>query len=254
MAECPHCGYVLGPFETHCPRCARLGPPPEPSTEAQAPPEATAPKPKAAASERFPWRLMAGHEPVGCVVGFWTRFWAALMDAAILFFPSLGLWALFGFIFGVESGGDAARLLQRIAFVVSAVTANGLYSTLLIGWRGQTVGMGVMGIQVIREGEGAVGYPLAFARWAVFYCPTLVPCAGSLYLLLNGLWVSWDRKKQALHDKACRTLVVATVYRGESMVATYVLLGFIAIVGLAALFLVLRWGTVSWEQMRSAGR
>ena len=31
--KCPDCGYTLSPFEKECPRCARLGPPPQNVTD-----------------------------------------------------------------------------------------------------------------------------------------------------------------------------------------------------------------------------
>ncbi len=36
----------------------------------------------------------------------------------------------------------------------------------------------------------------------------VVPLVGTLFALLNGLWLTWDRRRQCLHDKAARTIVV----------------------------------------------
>ena len=38
----------------------------------------------------------------------------------------------------------------------------------------------------------------------------VIPLIGTLFSLLNGLWLTWDRRRQALHDKAARTIVVKT--------------------------------------------
>ena len=38
----------------------------------------------------------------------------------------------------------------------------------------------------------------------------LVPLAGSIYGLLDTLWLLWDRRRQCLHDKAAHTVVVKT--------------------------------------------
>jgi uncharacterized RDD family membrane protein YckC len=37
-----------------------------------------------------------------------------------------------------------------------------------------------------------------------------VPVLGGLFGLLNELWVLWDPRRQCLHDKVARTIVIRT--------------------------------------------
>lgn len=164
---------------------------------------------------RVPWRLEGRYEPVGCVVGFWSRVAASAVDKLILLGPIAVLDLLFaGSILGLAESLAPARAVASVAsarlvlFVVPAVLV-ALYSTLLIGGRGATVGMAWVGLRVIREDEQPLGYGLALARWALCQLPGMIPYLGVLWVL-NPLCVSWDQKKQAIHDSICRTLVIAS--------------------------------------------
>jgi uncharacterized RDD family membrane protein YckC len=57
------------------------------------------------------------------------------------------------------------------------------------------------------------GQPLTWAqaggRSAIWVLPSLVPVVGGFFRLLDGLWPLWDKPyRQALHDKAMKTIVV----------------------------------------------
>jgi uncharacterized RDD family membrane protein YckC len=53
----------------------------------------------------------------------------------------------------------------------------------------------------------------AAGRAAMYALIPVVPLAGSLFSLLNALWLTWDRRRQCLHDKAARTIVVKTGFQ-----------------------------------------
>jgi uncharacterized RDD family membrane protein YckC len=94
--------------------------------------------------------------------------------------------------------------------ILGALIAFGLgvlYRTLMEGsTRGQTVGKMAMGIAVrdLDDG-GSIGYARAFARWLVGYLLWVV-----IYIpgIIDLLFPLWDAKRQTLHDKAVRSVVV----------------------------------------------
>jgi len=81
-------------------------------------------------------------------------------------------------------------------------------------WRwGQTIGKRALGIRVVRaDGNPRVGAGAACGRAAIYAFAPLIPLVGSLFELLNELWLTWDPRRQCLHDKAAHTVVVKTDY------------------------------------------
>jgi uncharacterized RDD family membrane protein YckC len=58
------------------------------------------------------------------------------------------------------------------------------------------------------ERDGKVTPQMAFLRWFGREAVAAVPFIGFFYLLLDSLWVLWDPRRHALHDKLARTVVV----------------------------------------------
>jgi uncharacterized RDD family membrane protein YckC len=80
---------------------------------------------------------------------------------------------------------------------------------------GQTIGKRALGTRVVRDdGNPSLGAGAAAGRAAIYAFAPLVPLAGSLFALLNELWLTWDPRSQCLHDKAAHTVVVKKDYRG----------------------------------------
>jgi uncharacterized RDD family membrane protein YckC len=73
---------------------------------------------------------------------------------------------------------------------------------------GQTLGKRALGIRVRpRDVDANPGWLAATLRWGLFTVGNLV--AGILFLAVDYLWPFWDKPyRQALHDKAARTVVV----------------------------------------------
>jgi uncharacterized RDD family membrane protein YckC len=92
-----------------------------------------------------------------------------------------------------------------------------LYSSIMLRLKGATLGKMALGIGVrLRERPGQLPWSTVLLRalaqqWHLLtaFLP-LVYFAVSWWPWLDGLWASWDRKKQALHDKVARTNVVRT--------------------------------------------
>jgi len=115
-----------------------------------------------------------------------------------------------------QTGGTAPTGLGTafLAGLLSTVVYFG-YDLLQHRVFGRTLGKRLLQLRVIplAGGESAadarLGWGQATIRAAVWTLPPLVPYAGSLFTLLDGLWPLWDRPfRQALHDKAAGTRVV----------------------------------------------
>jgi uncharacterized RDD family membrane protein YckC len=80
-----------------------------------------------------------------------------------------------------------------------------LYETTFVALRGQTPGKMLMRVRVVRLEDGSTpGWGRALIRWFVPILFSIVPFGA----LVAYLWLIWDRRRQGLHDKAARTLVV----------------------------------------------
>ncbi|MDH4144173.1 MAG: RDD family protein [Acidimicrobiia bacterium] len=81
------------------------------------------------------------------------------------------------------------------------------YNAYLNGSTGQSIGKQVAGLKVVSEQTGQViGGGMGIVRWIVGGAISLVTCGiGGLIDLLFPLW---DSKKQTLHDKIMKTVVV----------------------------------------------
>ena len=80
-----------------------------------------------------------------------------------------------------------------------------IYATALIGGRGQTVGMRAVRVKAVVAGEGApVSYARALGRAVceIAFAPLVIPW------VLDMLFPLWDPRRQTIHDKVARTVVV----------------------------------------------
>ena len=81
---------------------------------------------------------------------------------------------------------------------------------------GQTVGKRALGTVVVRQdGNPSIGAAAAGGRAAIYALSPLVPLVGGLFDLLNELWLTWDPRRQCLHDKAAHTVVIKKEYRSS---------------------------------------
>ena len=148
---------------------------------------------------------------------WWKRFVALLIDGFILALPTTGLFGIlgaseFGDIGEVGSTGAFDDLFGASMFAASALGAIfGLaYYALLDGSdRGQTLGKMALKIQVRDEQTGGpIGYGRGFVRHILQSVAGFMSCLGGLFILIDGLFPLWDPKRQTIHDKVARTVVI----------------------------------------------
>jgi len=143
------------------------------------------------------------------LAGWWTRGGALGIDLLITGAIELALllivWALDG------SPRWTFSHTETLAFEIGLPVAV-LYAPLLLsrsGERnGQTIGKRAVSIRVVREDGQPVTFLSALVREALGrQVPALL--SSGLYVPVDYLWPLWDARRQALHDKVGRTLVVA---------------------------------------------
>ena len=133
------------------------------------------------------------------------RLLARIIDALLIGIPV-------GVVVGLAQGGYSTNTGQTYWQQGVYTLVYLVYEGLMLTTQGQTVGKKLMKIRVAMLSNGTIphGQPGWF-RAAVYSLPAFVPCLGSLFWLVNVLFCTWDKPyQQCLHDKAARTVVVAT--------------------------------------------
>ncbi|MGE5246794.1 MAG: RDD family protein [Verrucomicrobiota bacterium] len=144
--------------------------------------------------------------------GFWSRAAARIIDVLLIvaaynlvyvvdrFGAGAGLWAGSGLAEGdVDGGLSLANALRALFFLGFPI----FYYVYLTGSCGQTFGKMALKIKVINEDGTTLDYRKAFLRWlGYFLC--------DLTFNIGYIWAAFDSRKQGLHDKVCKTLVIRT--------------------------------------------
>lgn len=171
---CPHCGYRS---DTEPGACAQCGTAISPDASlcpncGSAVLETRLQEPRFAATEQQEVEYM----------GFWVRAAAWVID--FLFVAAAQV------LVGLTG-------LTALSFLVGPV-----YSVLLVGLKGQTIGKMVFGIKVVDAQGNVPGIPRAFLREIVgkFF--------SAIAILLGYFWIGWDRRKRGWHDHIAGTFAV----------------------------------------------
>jgi uncharacterized RDD family membrane protein YckC len=86
-----------------------------------------------------------------------------------------------------------------------------LYDALQHAKWGQTVGKRLLSTRVVSAYDRSpISGAAAAKRAAVYALVPLIPLGGTVFAIVNELWLLWDRRRQCLHDKVARTIVIKT--------------------------------------------
>ncbi|MGD8237673.1 MAG: RDD family protein [Armatimonadota bacterium] len=145
-------------------------------------------------------------EAVVAHAGFGWRLAAWALDTIILnvagFIVGLPIGILAGVV-GAANGmseQDIGNTANYIAMPLSLLVCF-LYCTVLLAWRGQTVGMMACSLKVVHTDGMPIGFGTAVVRWICYFIAAM-PCG------LGLLWMIWDPECQGWHDKLAGTYVV----------------------------------------------
>ena len=160
--------------------------------------------------------------------GFWRRAIAGYVDGCVVAGTLLLITGLLSWLL-VANALTTTRiaavfseiLLFRFWFILAAAVV-ALYHGILVRLWGRTIGHSALGLRVVREEAPAerLAAGRALLRAVPFWGPlvllqilplstlhsVVVPL--ELLLLLDLLWVAWDPRKQALHDRLGGAMVV----------------------------------------------
>jgi uncharacterized RDD family membrane protein YckC len=177
-AKCAQCGTPATPGDKFCETCG-----------AAIPSQVT----QGVASAEPTHRYAAAEVPAQ-YQGVAIRFVAILIDLIII-----GIIATILSVIGAQAGAYPATV--AIGVVISL-----LYFILLLGRSGQTIGMMVVKIRVVKEADySPIGYAEAAIRTILLYIdeiPFVIP------YLLGAILIWTSEKKQRLGDRAAHTVVV----------------------------------------------
>lgn len=181
-------------------------PPPQPAPAGATPPPPPPAQPYPAAP---PISEPYGAGPPGIaadLAGRWSRLFAALLDGVI---TSAISWVIAAPMVGAGAMYDSStdHIGDRLgANAITAVVAI-IYFTVQHGKWGQTIGKRALGIRVVRSVDGG---PITYgtAAWRVLFTYLIAFVTCGFGALLDDLWILWDERKQALHDKVAKTYVV----------------------------------------------
>jgi uncharacterized RDD family membrane protein YckC len=142
--------------------------------------------------------------PEGEYAGRGQRLLAAIIDGIItgaigwiIATPFVGVGAMYG------TKHLGARLGANLITTIVAI----VYYALQHGKWGQTLGKRALGIRVVlADGGGPIAYGAAFGRVVFTYAISLVTCG--IGGIVDAAWILGDQRRQALHDKVVRTVVV----------------------------------------------
>lgn len=88
------------------------------------------------------------------------------------------------------------------------------YFVILWAWRGQTPGMMITGIKIIRTDSSPLTWQHALLRYLGCFVSTII-------LFIGFIWIAFDSRKQGLHDKIADTYVVKLPVRQVEFTTEY---------------------------------
>ena len=182
-----------------------------------------------------------GYQPTGkdpALAEWWRRLLARVIDGLILAVVFSPLWipawhTFFNRLTAIANQYPAGTSLSSIPAARTAIAAAESHlegSLFVVGlvfylvafaydwiqhslW-GQTIGKRALGTKVVRaDGNPVVGPGPAAGRAAIYALTPVVPFVGWLFDLVNELWLTWDPRRQCLHDKAAHTVVIKKDYQ-----------------------------------------
>lgn len=126
--------------------------------------------------------------------GFGIRFLAYAIDSLIIFAITI--------VFSLSLSSVFQSPLRSFGFWPEILIGAAYY---IVFWMrdGQTLGNRLLAIRVVREDN----QKFDFATGIILYIGYVI---SSILLWLGFLWIIWDPKKQGLHDKIAKTVVVRT--------------------------------------------
>ena len=160
--------------------------------------------------------IASAHSETVEYAGFWLRFWAGAIDVCLEALGALVLTFVIDFMLrrlgrflGISP--FLSKVATGIAFIIILAVGSWLYCAFMesSSWRA-TVGKRLLGLEVMTSDGDRTTFGTATVRHLMKFL--------SFFCLTIGFMMSgWTKRRQALHDIPCDTLVIRTPQKGFSL-------------------------------------
>jgi len=135
--------------------------------------------------------------------GFWIRFAALFVDGVVVNALGMILGVLMGVSVTEQMASDPSVSFSTVQWIhlILQVSLAIFYYTWFVGKYGGTPGKLILGLRIVDEHGGPVGYSTAVKRY-------LATILSALTFGIGYLIAAWDSEKKTLHDILVRTRVV----------------------------------------------
>ncbi|HXW39249.1 MAG TPA: RDD family protein [Acidimicrobiales bacterium] len=149
-----------------------------------------------------------GYPGAAPFASYWARVGGLLIDSVLLFLVSLVYIVPSHAFHAMTTTSNGIRTHASISSggVLVLLVLGALYASLMIGLRGQTIGMMVARIKAV---DAATGGLIGF--WRALGRDLFERLLGALFvipLIVDLLFPAWDPRRQTLHDKITNTVVI----------------------------------------------
>jgi uncharacterized RDD family membrane protein YckC len=155
--------------------------------------------------------MPAPYRPIGPApglryAGFWLRALAYLLDTLV----AAGLFFVVALVAAALPGSGTGAAIGAAILIIVGVGGWLALQIVIPGRTGGTLGMRALGIWIVREQDGSqIGYALAAGRLGVWLALGWLTIG--IGTIVDVAFVAFDARKQAVHDKACSTLVIKRI-------------------------------------------
>ncbi|NUR88121.1 MAG: RDD family protein [Nonomuraea sp.] len=137
------------------------------------------------------------------LAGRWRRLFAGILDMIIVGIVSTPFTSSWKYVWDSSRGVWDRVPVQHV--LIASIISFLYYWLLHAYWNGQTLGKKLFGMRVVTDRYTKISVGQAALRQVVEVVLSWLCCIGGL---LDLGWILFDSRKQALHDKAAKTLVV----------------------------------------------
>lgn len=138
-------------------------------------------------------------------VGFWARFVAYFLDSILLYFFIAAIFFAYFSFSNVDLFSGDLSTFEESNFMFVSIISNLLPMILILAfwrYRGATPGKMAFSAKIV---DAQTGEPPSTGRLVVRFFAYII---SALPFCLGFLWIAFDKRKQAWHDKLARTVVI----------------------------------------------
>ncbi len=137
----------------------------------------------------------------------WARLGASIIDSVIMMLFVMPVMFFTGGFEGIMAGVQPSFVYMFGMGILSFVVFFVINYRFLIA-NGQTIGKKVLDIKIVDlNGNVPAFQPQLLIRYAVYVLPGQIPVVGTLFSLVNVLFI-FGKEKRCIHDLAAKTKVV----------------------------------------------